>query len=143
MGEDDVTASDPRDPKVAAKNDVTTLDTIPLLTNSLELLDFTGYRPRKYYSYDYDQYQSNTVICTTGAVVFRAAEAYLNYIEACYEKNHGLDGDAMKYWKAIRKRAGVSEDYELTIANTDLAKEVNIVNGTVYGDWLFILVISR
>ena len=42
MGEDDVTASDPRDPKVAAKNDVTTLDTIPLLTNSLELLDFTG-----------------------------------------------------------------------------------------------------
>ena len=39
------------------------------------------------------------MICTTGAVVFRAAEAYLNYIEACYEKNHGLDGDAMKYWK--------------------------------------------
>ena len=134
MGEDDVTASDPRDPKVAAKNDVTTLDTIPLLTNSLELLDFTGYRPRKYYSYDYDQYQSNTVICTTGAVVFRAAEAYLNYIEACYEKNHNLDPDAERYWKAIRKRAGVSEDYELTVANTDLAKEVNIVNGTVYGD---------
>lgn len=38
------------------------------------------------------------------------------------------------YWKAIRRRAGVSEDYELTIANTNLDKEANVVSGTVYGD---------
>lgn len=39
------------------------------------------------------------------------------------------------YWKAIRRRAGVSEDYELTIANTNLDKEANVVSGTVYGVW--------
>ena len=33
MGEEDVTASDPKDPKVAAKNGVTTLDTIIVRVN--------------------------------------------------------------------------------------------------------------
>lgn len=134
FGEDDVTRSDPSDPQVEKNNSVVTLDTIPLITSSVELQDFTGYRPRKYYSYDYGQYKSNTIICTTGAIVFRAAEAYLNYIEACYEKNNSLDNDAIKYWKAIRNRAGVSEDFNLTIANTDLEQEANVVNGTVHGD---------
>ena len=134
FGEEDIVRSDPADPAVAKNNEVVILDTIPLVTSSVELQDFTGYRPRKYYNYDYDQYKSNTIICTTGAVVFRAAEAYLNYIEACYEKNGSLDNDAAGYWKAIRRRAGVSEDYELTIANTNLDKEANVVSGTVYGD---------
>ncbi len=134
FGEEDVTRSDLGDLLVAKDNQVVTLDTIPLVTSSVELQDFTGYRPRKYYSYDHSQYESNTVICTTGAVVFRAVEAYLNYIEACYEKNGSLDNDASRYWKAIRRRAGVSEDFNLTIAHTDLDKEANMVDGTVYGD---------
>lgn len=134
LGEDDVTRSDLADPFVKKGNAVTHLDTIPLVTNSAEVRDNTGYRPRKYYSYDFDQYQSNTVICTTGAIVFRAAEAYLNYMEACYEKNGSLDGDAAKYWKALRNRAGVSDDFQLTIDNTDLDKEANIIEGTVFGD---------
>lgn len=96
FGEEDIVRSDPADPAVAKNNEVVILDTIPLVTSSVELQDFTGYRPRKYYNYDYDQYKSNTIICTTGAVVFRAAEAYLNYIEACYEKNGSLDNDAAR-----------------------------------------------
>lgn len=134
MGEKDVHFSDLADPSVKKKGDVVRLDTIRLLSASLETKDLTGYRPRKFYSYDYNQYYANTLICTTGAVVFRAAEAYLNYVEACWVKNGSLDNDAIKYWKAIRKRAGVSEDFNLTIANTDLNKEANVVNGTVFGD---------
>lgn len=56
-------------------------------------------------------------------VVFRASEAYLNYIEADYVLNQSLDADAQKYWKALRARAGVSEDYNATIAATDLNQE--------------------
>jgi hypothetical protein len=58
----------------------------------------------------------------TGCIIFRAAEAYLNYMEACYEKTGTLDNDAQKYWNAIRNRSNLS-DYNITIANTDMNKE--------------------
>ncbi|MFA5044344.1 MAG: RagB/SusD family nutrient uptake outer membrane protein [Paludibacter sp.] len=79
---------------------------------------------------------------SVGIIIFRAAEAYLNYIEASYEKNGNLDGDADKYWKAIRTRAGVDPDYSKTISSTDVSKEApndwgaysggNLVNATLY-----------
>ena len=55
--------------------------------------------------------------------MFRAAEAYLTYIEAYYEKNHKLDANADKYWRALRTRAGVDPDYTKTIAATNMEKE--------------------
>ena len=61
-----------------------------------------------------------------GLPIFRAAEAYLNYMEANYMKNGSLDENSQKYWKALRKRAGVSEDYQATIDNTDLNKEIDL-----------------
>lgn len=135
FSEKDVIKSDLTDPLVKKENKLLRVDTIPLVASSLETRDLTGYRPRKFYSYDFNQYKSNAVACTTGAVVFRAAEANLNYIEACYEKKGpALDEDAIKYWKALRRRAAVSEDFNLTISQTDLDKEANIVNGTVFGD---------
>ena len=57
-----------------------------------------------------------------GCIIFRAVEAYLNYMEACYEKSGALDGDAQKYWKAIRERSKV-DDYNITIANTNMTVE--------------------
>lgn len=79
---------------------------------------------------------------TTGTLIFRAAEAYLNYIEACYEKNSSLDATADKYWRAVRKRAGVDEDYNKTIAATVMSEEAKndwgaysagkLVNATLY-----------
>ncbi len=57
-----------------------------------------------------------------GCIIFRAVEAYLNYMEACYEKNGSLDTDAQKYWNAVRNRAKVG-DYNTTIAATDVSKE--------------------
>jgi hypothetical protein len=65
----------------------------------------------------------------TGCIVFRAAEAYLNYIEACYEKNGSLDADAQAYWVKIRSRANGGAavswgDIETnTINKTDMSKE--------------------
>lgn len=59
----------------------------------------------------------------TGCPVFRAAEAYLNYIEAYYELNGNLGGNCDKYWKALRTRAGMSTDYQKGIDHTDMNKE--------------------
>lgn len=56
-------------------------------------------------------------------MIFRATEACLNYMEADYMKNKDLDEYSKKYWKALRKRAGVSEVYQKTIDATDLDKE--------------------
>ncbi|MBR1706989.1 MAG: RagB/SusD family nutrient uptake outer membrane protein [Bacteroidales bacterium] len=87
--------------------------------------DKTGFRIRKWMTYDEAQNRqtSGASYGKTGMVLYRSAEAYLNYIEACYELNGSLDADADKYWKAIRTRAGVSTDYAATIAATDLAQE--------------------
>lgn len=60
---------------------------------------------------------------TSGSVVFRGAEALLNYIEASYELNGSIDSKADEYWKALRRRAKVSEDYQATINATDMAQE--------------------
>ncbi|MRJ08355.1 RagB/SusD family nutrient uptake outer membrane protein [Ornithobacterium rhinotracheale] len=62
----------------------------------------------------------------SGSIVFRATEAYLNYIEASYEKNGNLNADALNYWKAIRRRAGLPEDPNVTINATDLSKEKDL-----------------
>lgn len=83
----------------------------------------SGYQSRKYYSYDYSQGKSDDQQGTNACPAFRLAEAMLNYMEACYEKDGKLDATAEAYWKKIRQRAGVSDDFEKTIAATDLNKE--------------------
>ncbi len=67
--------------------------------------------------------QTKTGSSTIGHVVFRASEAYLTYIEACYELTGAIDAKADGYWRAIRKRAHVDEDYQKTIDATKMAKE--------------------
>lgn len=60
---------------------------------------------------------------TTAVPIFRAAEAYLNYLEAYYERYGNLGGNCDTYWKALRTRAGVDPNYMATIQATDLSKE--------------------
>ena len=84
--------------------------------------DVTGFRIRKHYCYD-PAFAASGLIATNDQILYRAAEAYLNYIEAYYEKNGNIGGKADTYWKAIRTRAGVDPDYNKTIAATDLSKE--------------------
>ncbi len=59
----------------------------------------------------------------TAFPIYRAVEAYLIYIEACYEKNGTIDATADGYWRAIRSRAGVDTDYTKTIAATNMSVE--------------------
>lgn len=77
---------------------------------------------------------------TNACPIFRTAEALLNYMEACYEKKGTLDSDAKKYWIQLRECAGVSTDFDATIAATDLSKEkdfgvysgITMVDKTLY-----------
>ena len=59
----------------------------------------------------------------TSAISYRASEALLNYMEASYLKEKQLNTKAREYWQALRRRAGVSEDIDKTIAQTVMAKE--------------------
>lgn len=99
----------------------------------------SGYTIRKGISYDGKQ--TNNGMGFTGSITFRATEAYLNYIEASYEKNGSIDATARNYWQKIRQRAMVDVDFEKTIAATQMGLEVkdwgaysagNLISPTLY-----------
>lgn len=77
----------------------------------------TGYTSRKGLNFDGSQSVRNK--SEVASIVFRATEAYLNYMEACYEKTGALDGDAQKYWTAIRDRSKLA-GYQVTVDATDM-----------------------
>lgn len=83
----------------------------------------TGYAMRKGNSTDRAQSVANG--SWTGCVVFRSAEALLNYIEASIEKNNGQlsDSKARTYWEALRKRSGITAAIEVTVDATVMAEE--------------------
>jgi len=95
----------------------------PNILHPGEHKDVTGYRIRKCFPYDPTQGASAGQISYYGSIVFRAVEAYLNYMEASYMKSGSIDADAAKYWRAIRERAGVDADFNKTIELTDMEKE--------------------
>lgn len=100
----------------------TPVEPVPDIANSSwEKTYSTGYAIRKGLNYDAEQCVNGGGY--TGSLVFRATEAYLNYIEACYELNGQLDGKAVQYWQAVRARAGVNTDFGKTVAATDMALE--------------------
>lgn len=81
----------------------------------------TGYELEKWVSQDPTQRLQGK--CYTAVPILRAAEAYLIYLEAYYERHHSLGGNCDVYWRALRERAGVDPDYNLTISKTQLDKE--------------------
>lgn len=95
------------------------------VSNRQEMQDRTGYRLRKYASFDPAQNVWGKAESTTGCIIFRGVEAYLNYIEASYLLNGQIDSKAAGYWRAIRTRAGVDPDFNKTIAATDMAQETD------------------
>ena len=84
----------------------------PALFELQEVRDLTGYRIRKCLTYKKDQIISGSDQSTTGCIIYRGVEAYLNYLEAYYLRNGKVDGKAAQYWTAIRKRGGVDTDYD-------------------------------
>lgn len=121
-----VLKTDPAEQSVKDTGVVVHLEKPNIADPSVQTRDLTGYRQRKHFTYDYSQRYSDELLGVNACPIFRSAEAFLNYMEACYEKNHSLDAKATAYWKAIRNRAGVDEDFQKTIANTDMAKEAEL-----------------
>ena len=92
-----------------------------IATGSLQYSYTTGYALRKGGAWDSKYLVQNK--CYLGIVIYRAAEALLNYMEASYERNGTLDATAREYWQKLRQRALVSDDIDATIAATDMSKE--------------------
>jgi hypothetical protein len=92
----------------------------------------TGYVSRKGATQHGDQYSPRSHSSWLPSPAFRSAEAMLNYIEACYERNGSLDGKAQEYWRTLRTRAGVDPDFNKTIAATDMEKEAATGNWAVW-----------
>ena len=98
------------------------VETAPAITNQIASEGYsTGYTSRK--GVNYDEKHNINLYSYYGVPIFRAAEAYLNYIEAAYERDGSLDGNAQQYWQTIRTRAGVDTDFQKTIDATDVSME--------------------
>ena len=107
---------------LAQGSHATEIEPTPMIwESSYEKKYSTGYTIRK--GLNYDGAQAGNGSGYTGSITFRAVEAYLNYIEASFEKNGVLDADAKTYWQQIRTRAKVSTDIDKTIAATQMSKE--------------------
>jgi len=98
---------------------VLTPDFMNLLGNHDQPTGYVGSKGNNFDEIQASQYQGSYV----GSIAFRAVEAYLNYIEACYEKNGSLDATAKDYWQKIRVRAGVDIDYQKTVTATVMSEE--------------------
>ncbi len=93
-----------------------------LISGGVDFTTSTGYTKGKAWAKDSEWGKGGYDL--SAAIVFRAAEAYLIYIEAAWEKyGDGLNADAWTYWGKLRTRAGLPEDPQITIAATDLDKE--------------------
>lgn len=95
---------------------------IPTILSIRERRATTGYMNKKGLLGDPTYYPAQNP-SITGSIIFRATEAYLNYIEACYIRDNNLDATATKYWQQLRTRAGLPADFNITINATDLSKE--------------------
>lgn len=93
----------------------------PMIFQSGQEKATTGYELKKWCSDD--EAQRVQYDCTTATPIFRAAESYLDYMEAYYERHHELDAKCREYWVALRRRAGMDVDFQKTIDATDLTKE--------------------
>lgn len=102
-------------------------DGSPLLIDNPNILDLiesryvTGYGLKKGFTYYFQQSEGNQG--SVGCIVFRATEAYLNYIEASYIKEGLVNATAKGYWEAIRNRGGVNPDFMATANATDMSIE--------------------
>ena len=121
------------DPVTGKNVNDTTFYNKPYIYNSGNEKSTTGYDICKwlvgnyslslYTSSDPGGEQRTQYNCTTAVPILRAAECYLNYLEAYYMRNGNLGGNCDRYWKALRQRAGVDDNYNKTINATQLDKE--------------------
>lgn len=97
-----------------------------LVEGSAGVRNVTGFACKKGKSYDGNV--QNEAQGEVGSIIFRATEAMLNYMEADVELHGSVDNSSDAYWRALRRRAKVDEDYQKTIAATNMTEEAK-------GDW--------
>lgn len=108
-------------------NDKVNVDGTPIIEGYPDIIGInetryvTGYAVKKGLSYSAKESEGSNG--SIGSIVFRAAEAYLNYIEASYLKEGNINAKADQYWRAIRERAGVDPDYTRTVEATVMSEE--------------------
>lgn len=97
----------------------------PNIIDNPEVRSVTGYGLRKGLAAN-TYHKGGDQTSVEGSPIFRAAEAYLNYIEADCIENGGssISSKAEAYWKAIRDRAKLP-DYHITVNATVLSKETD------------------
>lgn len=101
----------------------------PFIINLQETKMVTGYGIRKGFNLDPKYLSNGPLVEDTGSIVYRVAEAYLNFIEASYMLNNSLGAEARKAWGDLRERAGMpASSIDITIQNTNLDIEAK-------GDW--------
>ena len=124
FAEDDVTAFRP--------NQIDRFKQAEFLTAE-ETKESTGYRQRKGKNYDPANLTAG-VNDDSGYIIFRASEAYLNYIEASYLLSGGLTAEAKAYWEKLRVRAGIDANtLDATLDATDMSKEADVKRDSY--DW--------
>lgn len=104
-----------------AANGALILEGYPDIVGLQETRYVTGYALKKGFSYLAQNAEGS--MGSTGSIVFRAVEAYLNYIEASYLKEKTINAKANQYWRAIRTRAGIEPDYMVTVNATNMNEE--------------------
>ena len=98
-----------------------------------ETKESTGYRQRKGKNYDPANLTAG-VNDDSGYIIFRASEAYLNYIESSYLLSGSLTAEAKAYWEKLRVRAGIDANtLETTLNATDMSKEADVKRDSY--DW--------
>ena len=65
--------------------------------------------------------------------IIRLADVYLIYTEACLGNNATLSGDDLKYFNAVRRRAGIEEATSITFE--DIIRERRVEFGMEYMNW--------
>lgn len=102
------------------------IEPIPDITNGAnDRVYSTGYTLRK--GGTFDKALAGNSKGYTAAIVFRATEALLNYMEAQYLLSGNVNsGKIVEYWKLVREKAGFSNeaiDPMITINSTEMEKE--------------------
>lgn len=103
----------------------------PNILTTAEYKSTTGYDLKKGLTMSVDD--KTGPVQESGLIVYRAVEAYLNYIEASYLKEGNLNTVAKKYWEIIRERAGVNTNIQQTINKTDMNQEKDLLSAYTAG----------
>lgn len=73
--------------------------------------------------------------------IVRLADIYLTYTDACLGNKSSISGDDIKYFNAVRRRAGIDEATSVTL--DDLIREHRVEFSMEYQNWYYLIDIYK